>query len=85
MFQPVTGLTVDGIAAAYATGLDAIAKGQREIDLGKVTAVDSTAVAALVGWQRAARSHGRELAFVNMPANLDSLARLYGVADLLKA
>jgi len=69
--------------AVLEAGLRAIADGQAEIDLGELTAVDSAAVATLLAWQRAARSRNRTLAFRNLPANLQSLADLYGVTALL--
>jgi phospholipid transport system transporter-binding protein len=48
-----------------------------------LTAVDSAAVATLLAWQRAALERGSALRFTNLPANLQSLIELYGVADLL--
>ena len=80
MFVPANALTVGTIKAMYAAGLAAIRAGQASIDLAGVTAVDSTAVAAMVGWQRAAQQQGVKLDFQNLPANLQSLATLYGVA-----
>jgi phospholipid transport system transporter-binding protein len=53
------------------------------VDLGPVTEVDSAAVSLLLEWQRAARRENRAIRFVNVPANLLSLARLYGVAELI--
>ncbi len=54
------------------------------IDFAQVTAVDSAAVALLLEWRRRAQRAGKTLAFVNLPANLLALARLYGVADLIQ-
>jgi phospholipid transport system transporter-binding protein len=53
------------------------------VDMSGVTEVDSTAVSLLLEWQRAARTETRRIEVVNMPANLKSLADLYGVSDLL--
>lgn len=53
------------------------------VDLGAVTDVDSSAVSLLLEWQRAARRDKRALRFVNIPANLITLARLYGVLELI--
>jgi phospholipid transport system transporter-binding protein len=55
------------------------------MDLSGVEAVDSAAVALLLGWQRQAQAQGVSLHFENLPANLLSLAKLYGVAELLPA
>ena len=52
-------------------------------DLGGVKAADSTALALMLAWQRRAQAQGRTLSFTNVPANVDALARLYGVDALL--
>lgn len=84
MFQPAQALTANAIRPVYEAGLAAIGKGETAIDLSQVTAVDSSAVAALVGWQRAALQRGVAIAFTGLSASLQSLAALYGVADLLQ-
>ena len=53
------------------------------IDLSGVTELDSAAVSLLLEWRRGARAANRELEFINIPANLTSLADLYGVSELL--
>jgi phospholipid transport system transporter-binding protein len=85
MFRPTLTLTVNNAKTALEVGLRAIESGQTEIDLAQLTAVDSAAVATLLAWQRAAHALGRKLTFFNLPANLRSLAQLYGVADLLQS
>nr|WP_220809935.1 STAS domain-containing protein [Noviherbaspirillum aridicola] len=83
MFRPDASLTVGNARAVLAAGLEAIRGGQTEFDLGGLAAVDSSAVATLIAWQRAAREAGRQLAFIGLPANLRSLVDLYGAAELL--
>jgi phospholipid transport system transporter-binding protein len=41
-------------------------------------------VALLLEWRRRALVKGKQLAFVNLPANLLALAELYGVTDLIQ-
>lgn len=53
------------------------------IDFAGITGVDSSAVALLLEWRRHAMRKGKTLEFVNLPANLLSLARLYGVEELI--
>ena len=53
------------------------------VDLEGVTEVDSAAVSLLLEWRRAAASANRQIEFIHLPANLSSLAALYGVAELL--
>lgn len=83
MFKPALTLTVNNAKTVLNAGLQAIASGQEEIDLGGVTVVDSSAVATLLAWQRAARKSGRTLRFINLPATVQSLAALYGVLDFV--
>ena len=54
------------------------------IDFAAITSVDSSAVALLLEWRRQARQRSKTLVFVNLPANLLALARLYGVAELIQ-
>ncbi len=82
-FQPGQSLTVHTASAVLAAGLQEIAAGQTVFDLSGVTELDSAAVATLLAWQRAAQARGKPLVFPGMPANLCSLMRLYGVAELL--
>ena len=53
------------------------------VDLAAVSEVDSAGVSLLLQWQRSARASGRTITVVNVPANLKSLAELYGVAELI--
>ena len=82
-FQPAASLTIDTAPAAMTAGLQAIAGGEQVFDFSGVTAIDSAAVAVLLAWQRAARAGTLALSFINVPPALQSLASLYGVANLL--
>jgi len=84
MFRPTPSLTVSNASVALEDGSRAIEAGQTEIDFADVSTVDSAAVATLLAWRRAAQQGGRQLNFVNVPDNLQSLVILYGVADLLQ-
>jgi phospholipid transport system transporter-binding protein len=84
MFRPTLTLTVNNARAALDAGLRAIDGGQTEIDLGQLTAIDSAAVATLLEWKRAAHQKGQPLTLRNLPASLVSLAKLYGVTELLE-
>jgi len=55
----------------------------RVIDMGGVASVDSAALAVVLAWLRAARAAGHELALVNVPTQLRSLASLYDLGDVL--
>jgi phospholipid transport system transporter-binding protein len=56
-----------------------------EIDLTRLGAFDSSAVAVLVALARRAAREGRGLRFVGSPPGLRALATLYGVLDFLPA
>ena len=78
-------LTLANVAAALGEGKDAIGAGARRVDLGGVGELDSSALALLLAWLREAKRRGTDLAFTNLPQGLTTIARLYGVADLLPA
>ena len=48
-----------------------------------VTEMDSSCLAVIFGWVRAARKAGKTVQLLNPPRNLLSLAEVYGVSDLL--
>jgi phospholipid transport system transporter-binding protein len=54
------------------------------IDFAGIGGLDSSAVALLLEWRRQAQRLGKRLDFVNLPANLLALARLYGVEELIQ-
>lgn len=85
MFKPATSLTVENAMDVLAAGLQAIAAGQSSIDLSALVNVDSSAVAIVLAWQRAARQQGYTLELGVLPTNLQSLADLYGASALLDA
>ena len=70
-----TGLLEEG--AAFLARADAV------FDLAGVTEVDSSGLAIVFGWQRAAKRLAKNIRIVNPPHNLRSLADVYGVAGML--
>jgi phospholipid transport system transporter-binding protein len=78
-------LTLASVAAALREGNAAIGEGVRIVDLGEVGELDSSALALLLAWLREARRQNHGLSFTNLPQGLTTIARLYGVADLLPA
>jgi phospholipid transport system transporter-binding protein len=53
------------------------------IDFAKVSDIDTAALSLILEWKRRAQTESKTLSFVNLPANLNSLAALYGVSDLI--
>ena len=78
-------LTLANVAAALELGNVAIGEGVRSVDLGEVGELDSSALALLLAWLREAKRRDRNLVFTNLPQGLTTIARLYGVAELLPA
>lgn len=76
-------LTIATVPALFETGLQHLSGENLLVDFSKVEAVDSAAVSLLLGWARAAQRGRHELRVAGLPDNLLSLARLYGVSDLL--
>lgn len=76
-------LTVANATEVLAQGMAALRDGQTVFDLGQVETVDSAAVSVMLAWQRAAAHNGRKLELRNMPQQLKSLTKLYGVCTLV--
>ena len=73
---------LDDAAQILARGAEAVAAGEREVDLGAVTSSDSSLLACILAWQRAARAAGATLSVINAPARVRGLATLYGVEQI---
>lgn len=54
-----------------------------EIDFADVTDVDTAALSLIMEWQRRATASNCKVNFSNLPANLTSLAALYGVTEFI--
>jgi len=54
-----------------------------EIDFSAVTDVDTAALSLIMEWQRRAVASNCKVTFANLPANLTSLAELYGVTEFI--
>ena len=78
-------LTLASVTAVLREGNVAIGEGVRTVDLSDVGELDSSALALLLAWLREAKRLKREISFANLPQGLTSIARLYGVAELLPA
>ena len=76
-------MTMPDAAALLAEGEAAIASSASAFDLAGVTDMDSSCLAVVFGWMRAATADGKSLSLLNPPQNLLNLAAVYGVADLL--
>jgi phospholipid transport system transporter-binding protein len=76
-------VTLANVASMLAMGRQHLEEGVRIVDLAEVTEMDSSLLALLLAWLREAKAKSRELSFANMPEALHTIARLYGVEELL--
>jgi len=80
----VTGAMNQQTAAALLLeGEPRVSAANSVINLSGIEAVDSAALAVVLGWLRASRAAGRTLRLVEAPAAFVSLASLYGVSPIL--
>lgn len=76
-------LVMDNARALLEAGQAALQPGEQIFDFSQVREADSSAVAIMLGWQRAAARLRSTVRFAHIPVGVRSLAELYGVADLL--
>lgn len=76
-------MTLANAAALEEKGLALLPASSGVIELQGVDELDSSSLAVVFSWQRAAKAAGREVRIAHPPAGLLSLAALYDVADLL--
>lgn len=67
----------------FEAGRAALQPGEQIIDFSAVTEADSSALAVMLGWLRAAPLSRSTVKFVQIPNGVRSLAELYGVSELL--
>jgi len=78
--------TISDASALLAQGVAALNANNQPItvfDLAGVTTVDSSLLAVVFGWMRAAKACNQSIRLLNLPENFVSLAAVYDVADLL--
>lgn len=76
-------LNIETVPALFEIGLYHLVGEDLQVDFSQVTSVDSAAVSMLLGWTRAAQRIQHSLHVMGLPEDLLSLARLYGVAEML--
>jgi phospholipid transport system transporter-binding protein len=80
----VTGaMTMGAAAGLLSEGVALVSRPETIFDLAAVTEVDSSGLAVIFGWQRAAKQQNKSIRIANLPQSLRSLADVYGVGALL--
>lgn len=64
-------------------GRSALQAGELVFDFSEVSVADSSAIAVMLGWLRAAAASRSVVKFAHIPGGVLSLAELYGVTELL--
>jgi phospholipid transport system transporter-binding protein len=82
MFESGEDITHDTAKSVLAAGLKRIAEGATRLDCLSLVRFDSSALAVLLAWRRAAVARGTDLTVLHAPAALASLARAYGIDEL---
>ena len=77
---PLTMANARGLLEA---GRSALLAGEQVFDFSEVTEADSSALAVMLGWLRAASQTQSTIKFAHIPTGVRALAELYGVTDLL--
>jgi phospholipid transport system transporter-binding protein len=76
-------VSIETVPALFETGSQQLLSEDLQVDFTQVESVDSAAVSLLLGLVRAAQRTRHNLHVKGLSENLLSLARLYGVAELL--
>ncbi len=80
----LSGDVMVGTAKAILTASQALSiASYTVVDFAEVSDIDTTALSLILEWKRRAQTENQTLSFVNLPANLNSLAALYGVSELI--
>lgn len=83
VFGPVTVADAATLLAEGVAALSAVNLPLTVFDLTDVSLVDSSLLAVVFGWMRAAKLNGKSIRLTNLPQSFLSLAAVYDVADLL--
>lgn len=80
----LSGDVVIGTAKTILTASQGFAiASDTKVDFAQAADIDTTALSLILEWKRRAQTENKTLSFINLPANLSSLAALYGVNDLI--
>lgn len=78
-------IVIDSVAKLLENGHAHCAANDVTLDFSGATELDSSALALILEYRRAAEATGKRISISNFPASLKTLADLYGVTDLIAA
>jgi phospholipid transport system transporter-binding protein len=77
-------LGFDSVSSVLAhAGANMLGTARLQVDLAGVTRADSAGLALLVEWLRESEKAGNAIEFINVPAQLLSIARVCGLDEIL--
>ncbi|MEO8938615.1 MAG: STAS domain-containing protein [Burkholderiaceae bacterium] len=85
MYSIPGAITMTNASQSLADLCKAVDAGETDIDLGSLAHSDSSALAVVLATIRHGQASGKALHVSAMPPALQSLAKLYGVQDLIDA
>lgn len=75
----------DNAAEMFVQGTRLIEKMKKvKVDLRDLLHCDSSGLALLTGWQRLSLKHHKEIVFINVPAFMQDIFRVYGLDKVLQ-
>lgn len=77
-----TPMTVSTAPALLTAGQNALNEPSETFDLSGVKEADSSALAVMLGWMRAAEAGGRTLQFTHLPVGVQALINVYGLHSI---
>ncbi|HQT81541.1 MAG: hypothetical protein B7Z60_03925 [Ferrovum sp. 37-45-19] len=83
-FKPKGAIVINTVNNIVGEGSSLVRQNNVLIDFSETTEIDSSALAMILQWKRDAEAAKKQLSFSHIPANLRTLAELYGVAFLFK-
>lgn len=78
-------IVIDSVGKLLESGHGHCAANNVTLDFSGATELDSSALALILEYRRAAEATGKRISISNFPASLKTLADLYGVTDLIAA
>jgi phospholipid transport system transporter-binding protein len=74
---------IDAVSALLEASKALSIAANTKIDFSGVTDIDTSTISLILEWKRRAQKENQSIQFVNLPANLNSLTQLYGVAEII--
>ena len=76
-------VVIDTVSALLETSKALSITANTKIDFSGVTNIDTSTISLILEWKRRAQKENQSIQFVSLPANLNSLTQLYGVAEII--